>query len=254
MRAEQAQYLHSLIARDGRPLRTLADLGKRIAQELEIPSGEFSHQALSKWVRGSATPSAAHREVLAAILSVPLVELNQACDGPRKVVALGELFRPFQVIVPNGAGDFRYPNVTIRGSVDLKKAAVYQNWSDLFDPTPGVLVHHFLKSQFKALGWVPDQSGFPLIPYGQTMVPLCTERLALGDHNSLDKHIWFVYLPHDSIDVGVAWRERNTLLLAKAATNTIERFPMARIDLIGYATGKAAFRLEPPQKWPARAS
>jgi hypothetical protein len=187
-------------------------------------------------------------------LNVPLEELNRGCDGPRKLLQLNDMFRSVQVIVPNGIEEFRYPNLTIRAQLDLGRPAIYRHWSEMFDPKPGLMAHHFLKPEFQAWGWIPDDSAFPAVPYSRAMVPLCTERLVLGDRHSVNKQLWFIYLPDGTIDCGFAWKERNVLILAKSFTGQAQRYPIGRTDLIGYAVGRTAFRLECAEETSARAS
>jgi transcriptional regulator with XRE-family HTH domain len=254
-RRSQSEYLRQLTKSDGRSLRAIAALSARVAQELGEPRKAFTHQALSKWLNGSAYPSREHRELLAAaIFKVPFDEFNRGCDGPGTTASIDSVFRAVSAIVHRGGEEFRYRNLTIKGKIDLQKPAIYSNWFDMFDPKPRSLAHHFTNVCYDAFGWVPDESAMPIVPYPLAMVPVITKSLRLEDRHSVDKRVWFIYLPDGSIDVGFACRDGNCLLLAKAPTHRFKSYPFGRIDLIGYVTGKTVFRLELCPDLLARAS
>jgi hypothetical protein len=79
------------------------------------------------------------------------------------------------------------------------------------------------------------------------MVPLNVARTALGDVNAIDKRGWFIYLPDGKLDFGIAFREGPWLHLAKPNRpgTATERYPLSRVDLVGYIAGRVLFRIDP---------
>lgn len=246
IRRLQAKYLRDLQRRLGITLRETARRSRVLADELGEPKLAFKHQAISAWLNGTRNPRAEHRRVLSMIFHVPLEELNRGCDGVFEPPNTDAILRPVIVHVHGPDRFFEY-KLTLRNDLDLSVAAIYQNWADLFRPWPAPLMRHFGRLEYKLFGWIPDKSASPMVRYPRSLVPLSTRGATLRHESFTDQKIWFVYLPDGRVDLGLASREGRWLVLLKRADSGPEarKYPLDRIDLLGYVTGKTLFHLGP---------
>lgn len=233
----------------GLKVREAARMSEPIANAICKPAAKFNHRALSNWLNGRRSPEADRREILATLFHVPLEELIRHCDGrPEKVELMDpdSILKPVHVRVQNNGRSFRH-RLTLKNTIDLTLPAIYQHWSDMFQPWPAALVPHFRSLKFKLFGWIPDKAARPLVQYPQSLVPLDNDKSQLTDVYATDKRVWFIYAPSGQLEVGIAFRDGRWLLLAKHAATDREpqKYPLARIDLIGYAVGRTLFHMEP---------
>jgi len=216
-----------------------------VAAALNSPSSCFSYQAVSAWLNGARNPSAEHRRILALILDVPLDELNLHCDGPvADYVRLESLLRRVKVHVRKEDRQFSYI-LTVAADIDITRPAVYEKWTDMFNPWPTALMKHFARMKYKLFGWIPTVSSPVLVHRAMSLVPL-ERRVKLPEPDSPQKQIWFLYLPDGQLSAGVAFRDGRWLkLLGLHSTDGhFENYPLSRIEPVGCVTGKSLLRLE----------
>ena len=205
----------------------------------------FSRQAVTSWVNGTRVPRPASRQLLARILEVPLEEMNRKCGGVVQDLSLEPI--PCQVNVRVYGRDdeeFGY-NLMLSSGTNLSQPAVYRHWSDMFTWRPAQLMRHFRRLKYKQYAWIPDDAASPLILRYPCMVPLHTERLNLESEAVNERKVWFVYSPDHCLEFGVAYREHQSLVLLKKRDMPAKKYPLSRIDLIGYVTGKTLFQIRP---------
>jgi len=223
----------------------MARLSRVFAESLQEPNLAFKQQAAWAWLNGTRTPRPEHRKALAMIFQVPWEELNRALDETSPISNERPVVRPVMVHLQRNDRDFEY-RLTVRNDIDLAQPAVYRHWAEMFQPEPVRLKRHLERIDCACYGWIPDVSISPLVRYPRSMVPLKTGRAALTDANSIEKRGWFVYRPDGQLDFGIAFQEGRWPHLAKsnrpgAAT---ERYPLSRVDLVGYVSGRVLFRIE----------
>jgi len=244
-RQTQARYLRELQRRVGLRVREIARRSRVFAESLGEPKTAFGHQAVSAWLNGTRNPRPEHRRILAMIFHVPLDEFNRGCDGPTSEIDADSILKPVIVHVQGHDQAFDY-SLTIKSGVDISRPAIFQHWTDLFDPWPAPLVKHFGRTTASLFGLVPDRSLSPLIRYAHSLVPIDTNKTALQDESSIDKKIWFVYLPDGQLEVGVAFRDGRWIVISKPHVSGyhMQKYPLSRVDLIGWVTGKTLFHLD----------
>jgi transcriptional regulator with XRE-family HTH domain len=242
----QAQYLRDLQRRQGLTLREIARRSRVFAEALEQPELAFKHQAVSSWLSGTRNPRPGHRRLLAMIFEVPLEDLNRGCDGVFDSLNTGAILKPVMVHVHGVERSYEY-KLTLRSDIDLDRPAVYQSWAEIFRPWPAPLMRHFGRLKYTLFGWIPDTSASPMVRYPRSLVPLSTRRTSLRKENFGEQKIWFVYLPDGSLDLGIASREGRWLVLLRrrGSGSEAQKYPLARVDLVGYVTGKTLFHLGP---------
>lgn len=245
LRAAQMVYLQELQKRQKTSASEMARLSRVLADRLQQPGLAFKQQAAWSWLKGTRSPRREHRISLAMIFRVPLDELNRGLEGPVKVPDMTPIVRPAVVHVHRNDRDFEY-YATVKGEIDLSRPAIYKNWGDLFRPPPVRLQRHFNGLKCSLFGWVPDSSLSPLVRYSRSLVPLNEQRTALGDENTVDKRIWFVYMPGDVLDFGIAFQEGRWLHLSKPNLPgaPAQKILRSRADLVGYVAGKVLFHLD----------
>jgi transcriptional regulator with XRE-family HTH domain len=245
-RQTQARYLRELRKRLDLKVREISRRSRVFADTLGEPKTGFGHQAVSAWLNGTRNPRPEHRRVLAMIFHVPLAEFNRGCDGPTSEIDADSILKPVIVHVQGHDQTFDY-SLTIKRSMDLSRPAIFQHWTDIFHPWPAPLIKHFGRLTATLFGLVPDKSASPLIRYARSLVPLDTTRAALQSESSTDKKIWFLYLPNGLIEVGIAFRDGPWILVSKPNTpdRHIQKYPLSRVDLIGWVTGRILFYLDP---------
>jgi transcriptional regulator with XRE-family HTH domain len=242
----QVQYLRDLQKRHGLTMREIARRSRVLAEELGQPKLAVQHQAVSAWLSGTRNPRAEHRRLLSMIFQVPLDELNRGCDGVFDQRNTSAILNPVAVHVHGVDRSFEY-RLTLRNDIDLNVPAVYRHWAEIFRPWPAPLARHFGRLKYKLFGWIPDRVASPLVRYPRSLVPLSTGGVTLREEDLADQRIWFVYLPDGSLDAGIASREGRWLVLLKGSESgpDARKYPLARVDLVGYVTGKTLFHLGP---------
>ena len=244
-RASQVAYLRDLQKRHKISAPEMARLSRVFADSLQQPSLAFKQQAAWAWLNGTRTPRPEHRRALALIFQVPWEELNRALDESPPISTEKPVVRPVLVHLQRNDRDFEY-RLTVRNDIDLAQPAVYRHWAEVFQPEPVRLKRHLERSDYACYGWVPDTSLSPLVRHPRSMVPLSAGRSALGDVNTIDKRCWFLYLPDGKLDFGIAFQEGRWLHLAKPnrSGTATERYPLSRVDLVGYIAGRVLFQVE----------
>ena len=245
LRTAQVVYLQELQKRHKTSASEMARLSRVLADKLQQPGLAFKQQAAWSWFKGTRSPGREHRVSLAMIFRVPLEELERGLDGPVQLPDTTPIVRPAVIHLRRNDRDFEY-HATVKGEIDLGRPAIYKKWDDMFRPTPLRLQRHFTGLQSSLFGWVPDKSLSPMVRYSRSLVPLNEQRAALGDENSIDKRIWFVYLPGEVLDFGIAYREGRWLHLSKPNLpgSPVQKFLRSRVDLVGYVAGKVLFHLD----------
>jgi hypothetical protein len=245
LRTAQMVYLQELQKRQKTSASEMARLSRVLADKLQQPGLAFKQQAAWSWFKGTRSPGREHRMSLAMIFRIPLEDLERGLDGPVQVPDTTPIVRPVVIQVRRNDREFEY-HATVKGEIDLGRPAIYKNWEDMFRPTPLRLQRHFKGLQCSLFGWVPDKSLSPLVRYSRSLVPLNEERLALGDENNVDKRIWFVYLPGEVVDFGIAFQEGRWLHLSRPNLPgaPVQRILRSRVDLVGYVVGKVLFHLD----------
>lgn len=227
--------------------REIARRSSALAEQLHDPELSVGHQAVSQWVNGAKTPAPKHRWLLAKLLDVTIANVNAGCD--RDVYAQYE--EPFintMTLQVEGRYDVFQYNVSVKEGIDLRKPALFRNWSDMLASWPGSLGRHFSHVRSELFGWVPDDRATPMLMHSRALLPLTIPKMpiyALGSSDSSQQHVWFIYLPGGVLDVGVAHRERRQLVLAKTNGSglTVTRHPLNRVELVGYFFGRIIFRV-----------
>jgi len=240
----QAQYLREQQANHGLTLREIARRGQVLAEALGQDQLAFSHQALSAWINGARNPRPDHRRMLAMIFHVTIDEFNRGCDGAGlDEIDADEILKPVTVEVYGNEQVFEY-KLTVRGEIDLARPAVYRHWADMFRPWPAPLARHFGRLKQELFGWIPDRSGSPMVRQRRSLVPLEPRGPLPEGAESIDKQVWFVYLPDGELEAGMAFREGRSIVLSKArGAETPKRYPLSRVDLVGRVVGKALFHI-----------
>lgn len=245
LRTAQMVYLQELQKRQKTSASEMARLSRVFADRLQQPGLAFKQQAAWSWLKGTRSPRREHRMSLAMIFRVPLEELERGLDGPVQVPDTTPIVRPAVIHVRRNDRDFEY-HATVKGEINLDRPAIYKNWDDMFRPAPLRLQRHFHGLKCSLFGWVPDKSLSPMVRYGRSLVPLNEQRATPGDGNSVDKRIWFVYLPGEVLDFGIAFQEGRWLHLSKPTLPgaPVQKILRSRVDLVGYAAGKILFHLD----------
>ena len=137
---------------------------------------------------------------------------------------------------------FKYSLILKKG-LDLGKPAIHRQWADMFR-SGAAMARHFRDVKYELYGWIPDCSA------GQhrvrSLVPLRSDTLVLDSVASTRDRIWFMYLPGGRLECGIAFKEKRSLALLKhGSANGIQRFPLSRVDLVGYVVGETLFRIVP---------
>jgi len=229
--------------------REVARRSELIAEDSGKPHLAFGHQAVSSWVNGTRHPNAEHKAILSTIFEIPLAEFNQGCDGDAVPIDVQSRFKPMTVSVRGTIQDYQY-RVALRADLDLTQPAVYKYWTDMFSIFPTYLMRHFRRMKYELFGWIPDSSASPLVHYPRCLVPL--EGLskgaalsALDKAESSQRRVWFVYLPGGKLQVGIGCRERRWFSFARNNEGevVIQKYPLSRVELLGYFTGKALFHV-----------
>lgn len=227
--------------------RQFAYLSKALAVEHGQPELAFNHVSVSNWFNGRRTPKAAHRQVIAALLQLPLTLVDGAFD-PRTPLPKSSSLSPrtATLFVLGTTRSFEYP-VTVRPGLDLNAPAVYEDgqWEKMFSVYPANLKRHLNGSKPKLCGWVPDNSFRPLIPHANCLVLLKrpTTIPALSDPVGFEKKIWFIGLPSGKVDLRFMYRDGAHFVTWRPGRDE-ERFKRDATDPLGYATGKMLFRLD----------
>jgi hypothetical protein len=180
------------------------------------------------------------------IFHVSLEEMNRGCDGDTfDQIDADEILKPVVVQVHGNERFFEY-GLTIRSDIDLGSPAIYQHWEEMFRPWPAPLMRHFGRLKYQLFGWIPDRSAHPLVRNPRSLVPLDPHRSFSQGAESIDKQVWFVYLPNGKLDVGIAFREGRSLVLSKAedSEGAARRYPLSRVDLAGRVIGKTLFHIK----------
>lgn len=236
-------YLRELQKRHKITASEMARLSQVFADVLQQPTLAFTQQAAWAWVNGTRTPRPEHRKSLAMIFQVPLEDLNRVMDGsaqiPRPIV------RPVTVYVRGDDREFDY-RLTVKTSIDFGRPAIYKGWGEIFQPPPVRLQRHFKRLTHTLFGWIPDRSVSPMVRYPRSLAPLSEDRAALGNENTVDKHVWFVYRPDGMLDFGIAFQEGRWLHLTKPnqPDEPVQKYPLSRVDLVGYVAGRVLFHLD----------
>lgn len=195
---------------------------------------------MSFWLNGTRNPRSEHRRILANILQVPFQELDREIEGAE----LGS-DEPNNVDLRVYGADgtvFEY-SLTLAEGVDLRRPSLYEHWADMFSSRPAPLMRHFRAAKHNLFGWIPDDSGYPVVLHAPCLVPLKTDRLRLESSITNQRRVWFVYLPDRTLDVGLAYREHRSLFLVKADKRRVMEYPLSNIDLIGYVTDRVLFQI-----------
>lgn len=244
-REEQAGFLEKLRKQHGINAAEMARLSRVFAQKFQQPTLAFKQQAAWAWMNGTRTPNAEHRRALAMIFRISLAELNLRLDGPQALPDPSPVIRPAVVYVRKGYRDFVH-RLTVRSDIDFGRAAIYRDWGEMFEPPAVRLRRHFGRCKTSLYGWIPDQSMSPLIHHPRSLVPLNDQRAALGDATTIDKRIWFLYLPGGQLDFGIAFQEGRWLHLSKPnlSHGRAQQYLRSRTDLVGYVLGRVLFHID----------
>lgn len=240
----QARYLRELLHQRRFSAQEVAMRSSIITEQAGAPELAFSRQAVTSWVNGTRVPRLASRQLLARILEVPFEEMNRKCGGAAQDLSLEPI--PGQVNVRvYGTDDevFGY-NLMLSSGTNLARPAVYRHWGDMFTRRPAQLMRHFRRLNYKQYAWIPDDAASPLILSHPCMVPLHTERLNLESEAINERKVWFVYSPDRCLEFGVAYREHQSLVLLNQRDMPAKKYPLSKIDLIGYVTGKTLFQIQ----------
>lgn len=241
----QVAYLQELMRRQKTSASAMARLSRVFAEKLQQPGLGFTQQAAWSWLNGTRSPRPEHRMALAMIFRVSLEELNLGLDGPMPMPDPTPIVKPAMVHVHRNDRDFQY-HVTVKSEIDLSRPATYKHWGDIFQPRPVCLHRHFNGIKHSLFGWVPDQTLSPLVRYPRSLVPLSEERATLGGEDTVDKRIWFVYLPGGLLDFGIAYQEGRWLHISKPSLPDapVQKFLRSRVDLVGYVAARVLFHLD----------
>jgi transcriptional regulator with XRE-family HTH domain len=225
--------------------RELAWRSKTFARDLGQPDQAFVRQTVSFWLKGTRSPRFEHRKMLAEILEVPLQELNREIEGDES--GSGAMKNVNVRVYGADGATFEY-RLTLAERVDLRRPAVYGHWGDMFSSRPAPLMRHFRAVKHKLFGWIPDNSGYPVVLCAPCLVPLKTEPLTVESSVTTQHRVWFVHLPDRTLDVGFVYQERHSLFLVKPQEKQVGEYPLSSIDLVGYVTGKVLFQIGLPNR------
>lgn len=244
-REEQVVFLEKLRSRHGINASEMSRLSRVFAQRFQQATLAFKQQAAWAWLNGTRTPNGEHRRALAMMFQIPLDQLNLGLDGPQALPDTRPVIRPAVVHLRKGYRDFIH-RLTVRSDIDFSRAAIYRNWGDLFEPPAVRLRRHFGRCKASLFGWIPDHSMSPLVHHARSLVPLNDQRAALGDATTIDKRIWFLYLPGGQLDFGIAFQEGRWLHLSKPnfPHAPAQQYLRSRIDLVGYVSGRVLFHID----------
>lgn len=240
----QALYLRELLHQRRFSAQEVAIRGSILARQAGLPELTFSRQAVTSWVNGTRVPRLASRQLLARILQVPLGELNQKCGGAFHDLSLDSVACEVNVRVYGRDDEVFGYNLMLPSRTNLSQPAVYRHWGDMFNWRPAQLMRHFRRLTYKQYAWIPDDAATPLILRYPCMVPLHTERLSLEGEGVNQRKVWFVYSPEHCLEFGVAYRENQSLVLLNKRYVAAKKYPLSKIDLIGYVTGKTLFQVQ----------
>jgi transcriptional regulator with XRE-family HTH domain len=212
-----------------------------VAQDLGSPELAFSRQTVSFWLNGTRRPKFEHKKILATILGVSWQELARETNGeePDPEEVAGIKVR----VYGTDAQTFDY-SLTLMEGLDLRRPAIFDHWAGMFSSRPAPLMRHFRGIKYKLFGWIPDNSGFPIVLHSPCLVPLRTDHLTLENSIANQRRVWFINLPDGTMDVGIAYKERSSLFLLKYEEKRIKQYPLSRIDLIGCAIGRVLFQID----------
>lgn len=238
----QARYLRELLRQRRFSAQEVAMRSLIITQQEGLPELAFSRQAVTSWVNGTRVPRSASRHLLARILQVPLEEMNHKCGGVTCDLSLEPVSGEVNVRVYGRDDEVFGYNLMLSSETNLSQPAVYRHWGDIFTWRPAQLMRHFRGLKYKQYAWIPDDAASPLVLRHPCMVPLHTERLNLESEAVNERKIWFVYSPDHCLEFGVAYRENQSLVLLDKR-HAAKKYPLSKIDLIGYVTGKTLFQV-----------
>lgn len=105
-------------------------------------------------------------------------------------------------------------------------------------------MRHFRQLKYKQYAWIPDDAATPFILRYPCLVPLHTDRLILESDGVNQRKVWFIYSPDHCLEFGVAYRERDSLVLLNRRHMPARKYPLSKIDLVGYVTGKTLFQVQ----------
>ena len=235
------------LSKRGLSFRQFAYLSRGFADRQGDPALSFNHVSVSQWFGGKRNPSPQHRQVMAALLGVPLNIVDEAFDQRKPMaLSLSPTPRSARIYVFGTNRVFQY-SLTIRSDLDLNSPAIYEDdrWEDMFCTYPADLRRHLNRGHSKLYGWIPDDSFKPLIPYSQCLVLLSRPRVipSLSDSEGFNKRIWFIALPSGAIDIRFLYRDGMEFVTSKP-NHPEERLRKDAIDPLGCVTGTTLFRLE----------
>jgi hypothetical protein len=183
-----------------------------------------------------------HRRILAQILGATLDEINRGCDGGERHVESARL-EWVTVCVYHDDRQFAY-RLALKSGLDLSTPAIHQQWTAMFRSW-AVMARHFRDEKHESYGWIPD--GAVGQHRARCLVPLQNDTLILDSITSTRDRIWFMYLPGGKLECGIAFREKRSLVLLKHGSPLgIQKFPLSRVDLVGFVAGEILFRILPP--------
>jgi len=238
VRTAQAKYFHGLLACRHMSAREVARQSHLVAQDLGDSKLAFGHSAVCYWLSGLRNPSLSHRRVLAAIFHTTLGEISEGCDEPSVENAA---LTTYIVYVSNRDQRYKY-RVAIKSGLDLSRPAVYRHWFEMFR-TSKSLARHFRGCKYPMYGWIPDASAGS--HRARSLVPICDDNLVLDRITSTRDRVWFVYLPGGKLDCGIAFQDKHSLALFKHGSSFMVRYPLSRVDLVGYVAGNTLFHILP---------
>jgi len=238
VRTAQAKYFHGLLARHHMSAREVARQSRLIAQDLGDSKLAFGHSAVCYWLSGLRNPSLSHRRVLAAIFHTTLDEISVGCDEP---IVENAALTSYIVYVSSRDQQYEY-RMAIKSGLDLSRPAVYRHWSEMFRTSKSI-ARHFSGCKYSMYGWIPDASVGS--HRARSLVPIRDDNLVLDRITSTRDRVWFVYLPGGKLDCGIAFQDKHSLVLFKYGSSFLIRYPLSRVDLVGYGAGNTLFHILP---------
>jgi len=236
---------------EGLSAREVARRSTVIAQTNGNPRLAVGHQAVSAWANGKRHPNKMHKRALARILGVSMANLNRACESESEH-DLGAMMKSTTAVVHGAVQKYGHP-VVVRSDIRLSEPAVYRDWAEMFVFRPPQLMRHLRTVRTDLFGWIPDDSGSPLVCSSRCLIPLerVSQRTALQILDTIDsagRRLWFVYLPGGMLHVGVGYREDRYLWLARSTIHGLDTrcFPLSQVEFVGYFTGRVVFHLVVP--------
>ncbi|MCU1304965.1 MAG: hypothetical protein JWQ87_5249 [Candidatus Sulfotelmatobacter sp.] len=215
-----------------------------LAEEMHRPGFAFTRQAISSWLHAVRIPRLEHRKALATVLGVSLRELSQKCEvNTTSEIGTNPFLRNVAVHV-FGSQDlvFHYSLALAKG-VELSKLAVYTHWADMFAAGSSPLKRHFRTFRYRGYAWIPDSAAHPHVLRPPCLVPLGTDRTSPENGTSNDRKVWLFYDSGGVLRVGLTYREGRSLFLLQNGKNEVQRYPLGRVDLVGYVQGKTLFHI-----------